>query len=180
MSLEEKLPEELKAFEAALASLTPSADRLSRDRLMYMAGQAALASPKTHWHWPAAFSAMTALAATLAVLLISQPAIRTANHAANPYAASFAEGKNQAANQAAATGSPQELEPLLTDYATSPGIDGRGPSWALALALSGRVLPPMTGEDARREATDSQLQKPPPTPRQVFEELFPGNPRYRL
>jgi hypothetical protein len=202
MSPEEKLPEELKAFEAALASLTPSADRLSRDRVMYLAGQAALSAtegdspifsakksgqspmPKTRWAWPAAFSAMTAVAATLAVLLVSQPAIRTANHAENPNAAPFVEGKTEhpslAANQAVTSMSPEELEPLLADNAEFRGIDGRRPAWALELALSGRILPPSSGNAARQAETDSPLPKPRPTTRQLFEELFPGNPRYRL
>ena len=92
--------EGLKAFEAALASLVPRTDRLDRDRLMFLAGQASVAgvsaetstsegatgvSPvagKEHgqdaratrgWAWPVAFSAMTAVAATLLVLLLTQP-----------------------------------------------------------------------------------------------------------
>jgi hypothetical protein len=35
---------DLKAFEAVLASLTPRGDRLSRDRLMFLAGQASLSA----------------------------------------------------------------------------------------------------------------------------------------
>jgi hypothetical protein len=35
----EELPEELKSLEAALRGLTPSAGKLDRDRLMYLAGQ---------------------------------------------------------------------------------------------------------------------------------------------
>jgi hypothetical protein len=91
--------EGLKAFEAALAALVPRGDRLDRDRLMFLAGQASVGgilsetataegapgvSPvpgKIHgqearamrrWAWPAAFSAMTAVAATLFVMLLMQ------------------------------------------------------------------------------------------------------------
>jgi len=93
--------EELKAFEAALAALVPRGDRLDRDRLMFLAGQASVGgilsetaaaegtpgvSPvrgKAHgqdarattrrWAWPAAFSAMTAVAATLLVIVVARP-----------------------------------------------------------------------------------------------------------
>lgn len=66
---------ELGKLEAALAELTPRAVSLDRDRLMYLAGQASvgtLASPRG-WRWPAAFSGMSALAATLLIMLVSRP-----------------------------------------------------------------------------------------------------------
>jgi hypothetical protein len=78
--------EGLKAFEAALAALAPRADRIDRDRLMFLAGQQsrpqsrvgqAQRSPtnySTAWKWPAAFSAMTTVAAALAILLAIRPA----------------------------------------------------------------------------------------------------------
>ena len=101
MSAQEK-QNDLNAFEAALAALMPRTDRLDRDRLMFLAGQqsilaghelgatAGLSSsvggtagqaghqPKVAhgsqaWPWPAAFAAMSALAATLFVILISRP-----------------------------------------------------------------------------------------------------------
>jgi hypothetical protein len=112
--------EGFKAFEAALASLVPRADRLDRDRLMFLAGQQStvgsahyssanesdsplplgeqsrvgqaqrsptnysekpeggtalrLSHPTAAWAWPAAFSAMTTVAAALAILLAIRPA----------------------------------------------------------------------------------------------------------
>jgi hypothetical protein len=97
-------PPALKAFEAALASLIPRADRLDRDRLMFLAGQESrvigrveqahrspanrpvtadggaslrLTHPakKPRWAWPVAFTAMTAVAAVLAVLLAIRPTV---------------------------------------------------------------------------------------------------------
>jgi hypothetical protein len=79
-----ELPAELKAFEARLAALSPCGDRLDRDRLMFLAGraaaEAALVSPqpmprhtREHKAWPAAFAAMTAVAATLLVMLVTRP-----------------------------------------------------------------------------------------------------------
>jgi len=76
MSQEENQPEDLKALEAALAALVPRGDRLDRDRLMFLAGQAAGSQPRAarhRWAWPAAFSAMTAAAASLLVIVAARP-----------------------------------------------------------------------------------------------------------
>lgn len=43
MSGQEKLPQELQALEAGLASLRPSSGRLDRERLMFLAGRASAA-----------------------------------------------------------------------------------------------------------------------------------------
>lgn len=82
MSPDEKPISDLAALEAALASLAPRADRLDRDRLMFLAGQARAALPPSaasagvspHLRiWQAAFVAMTAVAASLLVTLVTQP-----------------------------------------------------------------------------------------------------------
>ncbi len=44
MAKEQDWHDDLKAFEAALAALTPRSDRLDRERLMFMAGQASAGS----------------------------------------------------------------------------------------------------------------------------------------
>lgn len=67
----------LERFAAELAALSPRA-RLDRDRLMYLAGQASAAMPMygrdaRRWVWPAAFSGMTAVAASLLLLLALRP-----------------------------------------------------------------------------------------------------------
>jgi hypothetical protein len=74
---EEDLPPELKAIEAELASLRPRTDRLDRERLIFLAGQQSVvggqistAKHAGRWAWPAAFSAMTAVAASLLVALL--------------------------------------------------------------------------------------------------------------
>ncbi|MCC6127026.1 MAG: hypothetical protein IT426_18865 [Pirellulales bacterium] len=107
--MREEDSEGLKAFEAALASLVPRADRLDRDRLMFLAGQQSRTgfqpvenagamptlavgmsetsgksqhahgrrghgTPASRWAWPAAFTAMTAVAVALAILLAIRPA----------------------------------------------------------------------------------------------------------
>lgn len=63
----EPLKPELAALEAALASLTPQAPRLDRDRLMFQAGQAAPRRRAGAWLWPCATAASLALAAVLAL-----------------------------------------------------------------------------------------------------------------
>jgi len=89
MSAEEKNQNEyndLSQLEASLAALVPRADRLNRDRLMFLAGQAAAEarlgqvsavpvqpSRRAGWFWPAATATMTALAASLLVTLAVRP-----------------------------------------------------------------------------------------------------------
>ena len=77
----DRLPDgAVQRFEAELASLAPRAVRLDRDRLMFLAGQRSaspllVAPAHRGWPWPAAFSAMSALAAGLLLTLVlrSQP-----------------------------------------------------------------------------------------------------------
>jgi hypothetical protein len=72
---EEELPPELKAMEAELSALRPRDDRLDRERLVFLAGQASTADRPAmgRWAWPAAFAAMTAVAAGLLVALVLRP-----------------------------------------------------------------------------------------------------------
>jgi hypothetical protein len=60
----------LKAFEAALAALTPAAPRFDRDATLYRAGQAA-ARPRS-WLWPGAASCFALLAGTFGLTLLLQ------------------------------------------------------------------------------------------------------------
>ena len=93
MSREENAQEDvhdLSELEAALAALVPRAERLNRDRLMFLAGQASVESKngqpgspasatarprrRAGWAWPAAFATMTGVAASLLVALAIRPA----------------------------------------------------------------------------------------------------------
>jgi hypothetical protein len=82
MSEKRELPPELKAIEAELAALIPRTDELDRERLIFLAGQAsaekATVSPGSHASgmiWPIATAVTTAIAISLAVVLVtrSQP-----------------------------------------------------------------------------------------------------------
>lgn len=71
------LPIKLQQLEADLARFRPRADGLDRERLMYEAGRRARVTPAAAsritppWLWPAATAGMTAVAACLAMVLVS-------------------------------------------------------------------------------------------------------------
>lgn len=76
----DELPPELQALEAELALLRPRAERLPQDQLLFLAGQASvlgrdprLGERRRRWVWPAACAAMTALAASLLIVLLFRP-----------------------------------------------------------------------------------------------------------
>jgi hypothetical protein len=92
---------ELTAFEAALAALAPRVEGFDRQRLMFLAGQASVLRERpagrargARWGWPAAFSAMTATAATLLVMLSirSEPTVAARDGEPNAAGQSPAEG----------------------------------------------------------------------------------------
>jgi hypothetical protein len=68
---------ELAAFEAALGGLRPQPAAVDRDRVMFRAGQAAAARPRSRWRimavcsGPLALAANLLLAITLSVLLVA-------------------------------------------------------------------------------------------------------------
>ena len=72
-SADSDLPPELKSIEAELAGLTPRADRLDRERVIFLAGRESVENRSTaaarRFAWPMAFSVMTTVAAVLAVML---------------------------------------------------------------------------------------------------------------
>ncbi|MGA2064785.1 MAG: hypothetical protein ABSG86_07440 [Thermoguttaceae bacterium] len=102
MSREKEQLPELTAFEAALAALAPRVERFDREQLIFRAGRASALRGTTRprrrwagWGWPAAFAAMTAVAASLLVMLCARPAPNAAVRLEQPEAAApgMAEGK---------------------------------------------------------------------------------------
>lgn len=67
--------QDLTRTEAALAALAPTPAALDRDRLMFQAGRAARPGP--WWGWPAATGILAAVAATLAVVMVTRPPVVT-------------------------------------------------------------------------------------------------------
>jgi hypothetical protein len=80
-SFNEKLPAELKAVEHALRRLQPSADRLDRDRLMYLSGRASMPSQRNalQWMWPLSTAALLLVSLTLGGMLLSSAGNRQPN-----------------------------------------------------------------------------------------------------
>ena len=128
-----ELPRDLKSIEARLAALSPRDDRLDRERLMFLAGQASVeptySQPRTRGKsrrslrgWQKAFACMTVVAATLLAILATRPAMveppspRTRNVAtiSLPPAASL-PGNNH--------GAPLSNYILLTAHARHPNIE---------------------------------------------------------
>ena len=76
---DDELPPDLKATEAQLAMLAPRNDRLDREKLIFLAGQASVATSNQRggrsggWAWPASLAAMTTAAAALLAMLLVRP-----------------------------------------------------------------------------------------------------------
>jgi hypothetical protein len=110
MSREKEQLPELTAFEAALAALTPRVEGFDRERLIFQSGRASVlprASGSSRrwacWGWPAAFAAMTAVAASLAVMLWSRAAANVAVRGEQQAAAGIADDKVAAVSSAPAS-----------------------------------------------------------------------------
>jgi hypothetical protein len=116
MSQQDKPLNDSSPFEAALAGLAPRVEGFDRERLIFLAGQAAAMrergagvppagdvgvpalagfsrpsppksgtpAPLRRWAWPAAFSAMTAVAASLLVMLCTRTEPMIASAGAGP------------------------------------------------------------------------------------------------
>jgi hypothetical protein len=82
---------ELQAIEAEWSRLRPRADRIDRDRLMFLAGQASVAGRVDQlrparlatWFWPTSCAGMTTVAAVLFAILVLRPESRIAERAVN-------------------------------------------------------------------------------------------------
>jgi hypothetical protein len=70
---DEELSRELKAVEAVLRRLTPSADPLNRDRLMYLSGRASVASRQNamRFAWPISTAALLLVSLTFGAMLLN-------------------------------------------------------------------------------------------------------------
>ncbi len=170
MSQQEKPLNVLTPFEAALAALTPRVQAFDRERLIFLAGQAAalrerdvpLAAAKGtvpfllrqksgqspaggtpasrgRWAWPAAFSAMTAVAASLLVMLCS--------HAGPMVASAGVEPKNTAVNVAGTRRVPESGTQPASGRPVPDATPDAMPDW-LAIWLSPSMAPTQPAEKA--------------------------------
>jgi hypothetical protein len=175
------LPAELAALEQRLAAFTPAAVRVDRDRLMFAAGRVAAVvggspsvvrpQPHTAWYWPAATVLMTAASILLAVMLVRQTEWRPMT--AKP-AASHLVGTSDNTVKPAAGSDSIQFDQLAADRGSWPW-SARPTSGYLALryvaltqgvgAIGGR---PAAANGVPDEPT------PPPTARELMEELLPA------
>lgn len=200
MSDQQKPFDDLKALEAVLASLAPRTDRLDRDRLMFLAGQAsvhkaatagradvlALAPQAPRWAWPAAFSAMTALAASLFVALllrpdpqvvvvtgepagVSEPRDRALAKSADPSVPIPRRNAASDLDAAYRTGLPASLGLLAMAAADAPSVPGE-------LRWLDQVLGSHTGPESTHVPSElpGTAAEPPASYRRLRENLLNG------
>lgn len=193
MANEEHAHEDLKALEAALAGLTPRPAALDRDRLMFLAGQAASLSPGTvpsrssseHGPrlrvglvrgWQAAFAGMTSIAAGLLIALLVRPPLVVERIAERPAAtpqAGPADGRPGAADRAAVASPARGTADSyvhLRDFVSGPGLE----AWPLPAAIAaggeraaGLLRPSSLG------ALLDELQERPEASRATRPEISP-------
>ncbi|HVC94405.1 MAG TPA: hypothetical protein VND64_11980 [Pirellulales bacterium] len=193
MSREENEARDLNAIAASLSSLSPSTGRLDRDRLMFLAGEAAALSSSAlpnsamsrtamsqshevqlrlaarRWAWPAAFSMVSAVAATLLAVLLARPEPRVIERVVRLPAEPQAVVDTPAGAAVARADAPEQVERgrserpahnrrrgdgdylSLRDRVLARGID----SWTSSLSAS-NVAPPETTHN-HRELLESVL-----------------------
>jgi hypothetical protein len=139
MSGEESLREDGRdrlELEAALGALVPRAERLNRDRIMFLAGQASVASNgqpvapmgtigpqhRAGWAWPAAFATMTGVAASLLVAMAIRPAPQVVERIVERIVTAPAAPQEPAAAIAKRFVEPESVAP-------SPAVVAALPDW---------------------------------------------------
>jgi hypothetical protein len=129
-----QLSDDLKRFAQDLSSLCPREDRLDRERLAFLAGQASVTtgniqslSHSSNWRrhqaWPAAFATMSMVAATLLFMLVMRPAVNESPSGARDVAT---QDHVHASPQVATHGAPQKsADVLIARDALSGDIEQR-------------------------------------------------------
>ncbi len=138
MSGEESLREDVQdrnELEAALGALVPRTERLNRDRIMFLAGQASVQSKNSQpaippgttgpqhragWAWPAAFTTMTGVAASLLMALVIRPAPQVTERIVERIVTAPAAPQEPAAAIAKRFVEPEAAAPSPAEVATSP------------------------------------------------------------
>jgi hypothetical protein len=152
-----QLSRELVSLEARLAALSPRDDRLDRERLMFLAGQASvvdaaqpsyriLGIPFGARVWPPAFAAMTAIAASLLFVLLLRPAT--------------IEPPRSGVRDMVMSTPPADSPPRFRDERTLSQDDVRSTSDALDLEIE-RLL---ASRDVLSTNVDSELRGQPDGP----------------
>jgi len=170
---------EQKPVEAALASLAPNQDGLSRDRMLFEAGRASVRTATrtrvSRWLWPASTLVSTAAAVVLAMLLLILPRDVNAPHVAsddvpapNPTVENPIRSLDETEDNIEQQGPPQRTR-LVLDTPQSTGV----PHY---LILRRRVL--SEGLDAFGAVSEQVAEAPSalsaqfPTQRELLKELL--------
>ena len=169
MSEPEEPVSDLTAFEAALAALAPRADRLDRERLMFLAGQASRGARHARWPWPAAFAAMTAVAAGLLVALVMQSRPQPARTIPVPPDSVAAKGNRHPATP------PVRDEPIESGPEDQRPSTAPWPSDAMVLSPADRRLERILVAESPGAAPGSDMPgaaRGPASYRELLESLL--------
>lgn len=179
MAHEELRDEELRELESALASMSPRASGIDRDRLLFMAGQvspqsdAVVSAPRRRyrWIWPAVSAVSTAAAVVLGVLLALRPEPRIVREVV--YIDRPAEASAESTN---ARSSP-ETEPLWPSSVTAGAESDtwprdRGLPKHNYLELRRRVFEVGLAALPEPSLTGGSTDDPPPTRGEMLREFL--------
>jgi len=161
----------LTPFEDALASIAPRVSGFAREQLLFLAGQASVEGPirpAARWAWPAAFSLMTAVAASLLVALCTRPDVPVAVHT-EPAVAPTVVSAEPAATEPPLVGwlpqwTPTSRYTQLRDELLRPGVKVERP----AARASAEPIAVATPTLSYHQLLGQLLESPSPqTPKRV-------------
>ena len=178
MSQSEELPlQDLTATEAALAALAPAPAALDRDRLMFQAGRAA--RPVAPWSWPAATGVLTAVAAALALVMITRPPVVTETIVVRvPVAVTPALPPPKTASETPADSQAVAVQPVkaTTGSLTPPGylkLQEQVLHWGLDALYSGPPVAPIEAPLTLEKLLGESPKQSPPSPWWKLDKLIP-------
>lgn len=166
-----ELPDDLKSLEAGLNVLAPREDRLNRDRLVFLAGQASAVPTNQRpiallgvsldaQVWPRAFAAISVVAATLLVMLLMRPS-STGNLLPTAFN-EVARGDRPPESRTELIGKSRETRPGMLSAGDVRGVDverwltTRHDDYVGAPAIDDRGGPTLTPAGWRREFDDAK------------------------
>ena len=171
-----ELPGELKSLEARLATLTPRDDRLDRERLVFLAGQASVHAtiqrPISLFGlkldgtvWPRAFAAMTAVAAALFVMLLTRLSITGVSSPTPVTTVASGNRPNESRRQLPGESSDMRADALSAGDVRSGDIEqlleSRVEGYAGAMPVDDRDHPTLTPAAWRQMSSSSESAGPP-------------------
>jgi hypothetical protein len=181
---EDKKQDDVKSFEAALAGLMPRADRLDRDRLMFLAGQQSILPStfgrgtqrvpggeggKRKWAWPSAFATMSAVATVLLAMVVYKPAPQVVDRAVKQIASESTS--NFAAQSYENT---DELNPILLSKAENGKFNSADSPNSYSVILNQIITKGVDSwkPNISKSYNAKQTISPPLTNRELMDQLL--------